>query len=247
MNKVFVLVRYGTIKTKIKYSLLLKFIKKNGYKLIEIDTQLNEKIGRYSTNEAFEFSGYRAGFEKGICTGKNRFIFINDTFLKSHISLYSFYILIIFNSYKYIPNTIYGIHNKSNLGAYVSTWIFMIQVEGECAKKFSMYDYEIPFNKFFGSKYELLDLNFKNTMLDWLMPKNIFRGWYKTGPNMYLNFKDYKRKIYTIYSEYDLYKRFISFGFTVVPVNHQLIAKVLGLINKVNFFCLKIKYRIFCK
>lgn len=243
MNKALVLVRYGALNNTLKYNYFLKFINKINYKLIDVDTKSNEQKRYYSLNEAFEFSGFRAGIERAIKPGQNSVIFINDTFFKSHFFFYGLYIILLFDKCEYLRNSIQGILCKSIIGSYFSTWIFMIQTDDESFKNLSLYDYDLPFGRFFKEKYDLLNAEFKKYIFQWLIPKSIFKGWYKNNPYKFLNINEYKRKIYTIHCEYSMYNRFQKLGFHVIPINLNIFCRLLGYIDRSKLILIKIYSR----
>ena len=193
-------------------------------------------------NKYFEFSAYQDINLYAHSRNFDKIIFINDTFLFSHFTPVNLFLLIIFyiKIMKCSDKSFIGIYNNKNFlneesnSFYFSTWLFGISSD----KNYQCINFEDSLKEYI--------LKAKNNdkfiikVNNWLLPKYLFKGWYKKDT---LSSVVYSRKLMTIYLEMNLTLNLLKNNYRVMDLSFLEIC----LIKLDNYFhkCMKLFFIIY--
>lgn len=239
------------------YSNIRKITKEIDIYPIIVDTKLKsivtpqKKIIKQNLNCFFEFSGYQEGLKALIeddvfSNDENNIVVFNDTIFKSHVSLLFKYVFNLCINKKY-KNSVYGLTENRFFGMIIPSCFFYFQVDKENLTNINfLADFkgcESSKNIKINDLYVSDKLVFQKEVFNWLCPKSLYKGWYKSLPWKMILKAEYERKYIAIYLEYSFL--LMNPDLNVVSLNKS--DKLIGLLKKTDrIYCnfIKLRYRI---
>ena len=224
-------------------------------------------------NESLEFSGYQEGLFRAIDIYKKEnlgkcdqqsglsIVFVNDTIVSSHICFLSRFFLNCMLSFRFslgTPPVVSGFQMPTSKATqliagdidYLTTWGFVLIGPLDIMNRVRFYEREEVLQSFGSAILPNLPVEYRREVHDWIQPRNIFHGWYKSIPWVTLPEATSLRKKLTIYLEHTMPLRLSKLGFVAFDVGHfvspvrRILLNVLRFIDRLYTNIRKWRYRL---
>lgn len=214
-----------------------------------IDQKTN---GDQNTNSVYEFSGYQAGLTRVLnglkASSKDscfKVIFLNDTVFESHLKIFSrkiFQELIKFEATNMQKAYFVGLKMNFKYSnslqhdfEYITTYLFALCGSAEKFSSVRFYQSNFTPEIYLSEILPTQDSKYKECVNDWLHPKTLFKGWYKSSPWAPLDSSTILRKKISIYHEHTLPERLTPAGFKMIDISECASFSNKFLIRKYKF------------
>jgi hypothetical protein len=196
-----------------------------------INNKPGDQFGIAGSNEHFEFSGYMELLDAMETEGP--FIIVNDTWFKTHNSVFWNRLLRMFLREKQHPNGICGdIRTEVSVfsekpSPYLSSWIFYLP-NRDCLVRFRKC-IALAIQDAKGANFTPEYIAYVE---DWLSPKNRLYGWHIKSKEQAVM----ERKRRSIYMEHALNVRLMEEGFQLLSMgnNHPMLYRILRLLDRLQ-------------
>jgi len=228
-----------------------------------VDTSCN----RPGINDFYEFSGYQYGLDK-LCFNNFpselnfiRIVFVNDTFFNTHVPWLAMMLLKKVTRVQFLLNSVSGVSTNFdkkithlfNETYFFSTWFFFFDVSVSSEGRLSLFNRDVfppDFVKSDTSGFiSSLDLCYLESIKEWIYPKSIFSGWYKSPFFYPVSDATFLRKSLCIFLEHSMLGHLRSNGLklrNMLDIGSSNLIKLFLLIDRLYINFHKIIYRAAC-